>query len=130
MKHAVPPIPPISDAVAPAVTLKLIQEVVAADHGLLRRDLLNERRSAVFVRPRQIAMYLARHMTDKSLPIIGRAFGRDHTTVFHAVNRVGMSMLHDADLRDEIAHAARKVATSAAARCVLPFPNDPEETLP
>jgi chromosomal replication initiator protein len=52
-------------------------------------ELNNHLRTAKFVRPRQIAMYLCRELLDKSLPYIGQRFGgRDHTTVLHAVKRV------------------------------------------
>jgi chromosomal replication initiator protein len=61
-------------------------------------DLRSNRRTAKVVTPRQIAMYLCREMTNKSLPDIGRRFGgRDHTTVLHAVNKVTGRMIDDPD---------------------------------
>ena len=58
------------------------------------------RRARAVARPRQVAMYLAKQLTSRSLPEIGRKFGnRDHTTVMHAVQRVGELMARDAELR-------------------------------
>jgi chromosomal replication initiator protein len=66
-----------------------IQKVVARHFNVSRQDLLSNRRTRVIVRPRQIAMFLAKSMTPRSLPEIGRHFGgRDHTTVLHAVRKV------------------------------------------
>ena len=66
-----------------------IQKLVAAHYNVNRSDILSQRRSANVVRPRQIAMYLAKVMTLRSLPEIGRRFGgRDHTTVLHAVRKM------------------------------------------
>src|SRR5207244_10771589 len=66
-----------------------IQRVVARQYNVSRSDLLSSRRTANVVRPRQIAMYLAKTLTLRSLPEIGRRFGgRDHTTVLHAVRKI------------------------------------------
>jgi hypothetical protein len=63
-----------------------IQRVVAEHFDTTLLDLKSARRTAAIVRPRQIAMYLARKLTSKSLPEIGRrSGGRDHTTVLHAI---------------------------------------------
>lgn len=71
------------------VTLDDIQQKVAAHYGIKLADLRGQSRARVVARPRQIAMYLCKHLTTKSLPDIGRAFeGRDHTTVLHAVRKV------------------------------------------
>jgi len=71
----------------PSVTR--IQEVVARQYGVSRFDLLSSRRTANIVRPRQVAMYLCKTLTLRSLPEIGRRFGgRDHTTVLHAVRKI------------------------------------------
>src|SRR6201997_2975278 len=68
------------------VKIEDIQRVVARQYNVSRSDLLSSRRTANVVRPRQVAMYLAKTMTLRSLPEIGRRFGgRDHTTVLHAV---------------------------------------------
>ncbi|MDE2579490.1 MAG: chromosomal replication initiator protein DnaA [Hyphomicrobiales bacterium] len=66
-----------------------IQKLVAGHYNVSRADLLSSRRTASVVRPRQIAMYLAKTLTLRSLPEIGRRFGgRDHTTVLHAVRKI------------------------------------------
>jgi chromosomal replication initiator protein len=66
-----------------------IERIVARHYNVSRSDLLSSRRTANVVRPRQIAMYLARTLTLRSLPEIGRRFGgRDHTAVLHAVRKI------------------------------------------
>ena len=68
-----------------------------------RGDLLSSRRTANVVRPRQVAMYLAKTLTLRSLPEIGRRFGgRDHTTVLHAVRKIETLAGNDSALADEI----------------------------
>jgi chromosomal replication initiator protein len=71
-----------------AVTVADIQAVVAESFGVSVADIRSPRRSQQYVRPRQIAMYLARELTDSSLPRIGDGFCRDHTTVLYAIRRV------------------------------------------
>jgi chromosomal replication initiator protein len=64
---------------------------------------LSSRRTANVVRPRQVAMYLAKTMTLRSLPEIGRRFGgRDHTTVLHAVRKIEGLVGSDASLAEEV----------------------------
>jgi chromosomal replication initiator protein len=71
------------------VRIEEIQRIVARHYNVSRSDLLSSRRTANVVRPRQIAMYLAKTLTLRSLPEIGRRFGgRDHTTVLHAVRKI------------------------------------------
>jgi chromosomal replication initiator protein len=66
-----------------------IQKLVASHYNISRADILSSRRTANVVRPRQIAMYLSKVLTLRSLPEIGRRFGgRDHTTVLHAVRKI------------------------------------------
>ena len=61
------------------------------------------RRARAVARPRQIAMYLSKQLTSKSLPEIGRTFGgRDHTTVMHADNRIAELSIEDSLLSDDI----------------------------
>ena len=77
------------------VTIEEIQRAVSAHFELKPVDLVSARRAVVVARPRQIAMYLAKRLTTRSLPEIGRKFGgRDHSTVIHAVRRIE-------DLRDK-----------------------------
>ncbi len=71
------------------VKIEDIQRVVSKHYNVTKADLLSARRTRTIVRPRQIAMYLAKVMTPRSLPEIGRRFGnRDHTTVLHAVRKI------------------------------------------
>lgn len=71
------------------VKIEDIQRIVSKHYNVTKADLLSARRTRTIVRPRQIAMYLAKVMTPRSLPEIGRRFGnRDHTTVLHAVRKI------------------------------------------
>ena len=71
------------------VTIDEIQKLVSSHFELKPLDLISARRSRVVARPRQIAMYLAKRLTTRSLPEIGRKFGgRDHSTVIHAVRKI------------------------------------------
>ena len=66
-------------------------------------DLISARRARAVARPRQVAMFLAKSLTSKSLPEIGRGFGgRDHTTVIHAVRKVEQLRETDSQLADDI----------------------------
>jgi chromosomal replication initiator protein len=78
------------------VTIDEIQKLVSAHFDLKPVDLVSARRARAVARPRQIAMYLAKRLTTRSLPEIGRKFGgRDHSTVIHAVRRI--EELRDSD---------------------------------
>ncbi|WP_081433903.1 chromosomal replication initiator protein DnaA [Azorhizobium caulinodans] len=88
-----------------------ILRVVAKHYNVTRADLLSQRRTANVVKPRQIAMYLAKTLTLRSLPEIGRRFGgRDHTTVLHAVRKIDGLIATDRALADEIETLKRLVA--------------------
>ena len=85
------------------VKIEDIQRVVARQYNVSRADLLSSRRTANVVRPRQVAMYLAKTLTLRSLPEIGRRFGgRDHTTVLHAVRKIENLVSTDSALAEEI----------------------------
>jgi chromosomal replication initiator protein len=85
------------------VKIEDIQRVVARQYNVSRSDLLSSRRTANVVRPRQVAMYLAKTLTLRSLPEIGRRFGgRDHTTVLHAVRKIEGLVGNDVSLAEEI----------------------------
>jgi chromosomal replication initiator protein len=85
------------------VKIEDIQRVVARQYNVSRADLLSSRRTANVVRPRQVAMYLAKTLTLRSLPEIGRRFGgRDHTTVLHAVRKIENLVNRDVSLAEEI----------------------------
>jgi len=85
------------------IRIEDIQRIVARHYNVSKSDLLSARRTKVIVRPRQIAMYLAKTMTPRSLPEIGRRFGgRDHTTVLHAVRKIEELARTETSLADEI----------------------------
>jgi chromosomal replication initiator protein len=85
------------------VRIEDILRIVSRHYKVPRNDLLSSRRSRDVVRPRQIAMYLAKALTSRSLPEIGRRFGgRDHTTVLHSVRKVEQMMKDDSELSQEI----------------------------
>ncbi len=80
-----------------------IQKLVASHFNVSRADILSSRRTANVVRPRQIAMYLSKTLTLRSLPEIGRRFGgRDHTTVLHAVRKIEDLAAKDSNLAEVI----------------------------
>lgn len=69
--------------------IAFIQAVVALHYGIAPTEMRSDRRARSVARPRQVAMFLAKELTAKSLPNIGRYFGnRDHTTVMHAIKQV------------------------------------------
>ena len=75
-----------------------------ADHYNIRlSDLIGPKRVRNFARPRQVAMYLAKQLTSRSLPEIGRRFGgRDHTTVMHGVRRIEDLRTKDSQIADDL----------------------------
>jgi len=86
-----------------AATIDSIQKQVAQHFNIKIADMSSPRRARSVARPRQIAMYLAKQLTPRSLPEIGRKFGgRDHTTVMHAVKKVEELMQQDADFAEEV----------------------------
>lgn len=85
------------------VRIEDIQRVVSRHFNVSRQELVSNRRTRVIVKPRQIAMYLAKTMTPRSFPEIGRRFGgRDHTTVLHAVRKIEDLMKNDTKLSHEV----------------------------
>ena len=85
------------------VTIEEIQKKVAEHFNIRLSDMSSPRRARAVARPRQIAMYLAKQLTSRSLPEIGRTFGgRDHTTVMHAVSRIESLKLEDALMADDL----------------------------
>ncbi|UGV24205.1 chromosomal replication initiator protein DnaA [Rhodopseudomonas boonkerdii] len=93
------------------IKIEDIQRVVARQYNVSRSDLLSSRRTANVVRPRQVAMYLAKTLTLRSLPEIGRRFGgRDHTTVLHAVRKIEALVGKDTTLQDEVESLKRQLA--------------------
>jgi hypothetical protein len=89
----------------PKVTVADIQRAVASLYRLTRDDLISDRRARAVARPRQVAMWLCKQLTARSLPDIGRRFGnRDHTTVLHAVRRIEALMAADPSIARDCAH--------------------------
>jgi chromosomal replication initiator protein len=85
------------------VTIEEIQRKVAEHYNIRLTDMSSPRRARAVARPRQVAMYLAKQLTSRSLPEIGRKFGnRDHTTVMHAVSRIGELMERDAGFAEDV----------------------------
>ncbi|GAB3593184.1 chromosomal replication initiator protein DnaA [Acetobacter peroxydans] len=85
------------------VTIEEIQKKVAEHWNIRLTDMSSARRARNVARPRQVAMYLAKQLTSRSLPEIGRKFGnRDHTTVMHAVSRVSELMERDAAFAEDV----------------------------
>jgi chromosomal replication initiator protein len=92
------------------VTVDEIQKAVAEHYLLKQADLLSERRTRSVARPRQLAMYLAKNLTTRSYPDIGRRFGnRDHTTVLHAVRRIEQLKGEDASIAADVDAITRKL---------------------
>ncbi len=91
------------DHSARPISLPSIQREVCRFYGIAHNDLIGSKRSQNIVYPRQIAMYLARDLTDLSLPKIGDAFGgRDHTTVMHATAKIHKLMSEQRDVYNQI----------------------------
>ena len=85
------------------VKIEDIQKLVASHYSVTRADILSSRRTATVVKPRQVAMYLSKALTLRSLPEIGRRFGgRDHTTVLHAVRKIEGLTTSNSALREEL----------------------------
>ena len=85
------------------VTIDEIIRKVADHYNLRVNDILSARRSRNVARPRQVAMYLAKQLTSKSLPEIGRRFGgRDHTTVIHAVKKITELKISDPTIEEDV----------------------------
>jgi chromosomal replication initiator protein len=85
------------------VTVEEIQRKVSDHYNIRLSDMIGPKRVRNYARPRQIAMYLAKQMTSRSLPEIGRRFGgRDHTTVMHGVRRIEELMSLDSQIADDL----------------------------
>lgn len=83
-------------------TIDEIQKKVAEHFNISVKEMQSSRRARTVARPRQIAMYLAKQLTSRSLPEIGRKFDRDHTTVMHAVRKVEELILEDVSLAENV----------------------------
>lgn len=97
------------------IRIEEIQRIVARHYNVSKQDLLSSRRTRIIVKPRQIAMYLAKMLTPRSLPEIGRRFGgRDHTTVLHAVRKIEDLAGADTKLAHELELLKRLINDQAA----------------
>jgi chromosomal replication initiator protein len=85
------------------ITIDDIQRRVAEHYGIRLADMTSARRARAVARPRQVAMYLAKQLTPRSLPEIGKRFGgRDHTTVMHAVRKIEDLRASDPGIADDV----------------------------
>lgn len=92
------------------VTIDEIQKAVVDQYNLKLTDMTSSRRSRAVARPRQVAMYLAKLLTPRSLPEIGKKFGgRDHTTVMHAVRQIERLIAEDKSLADDVELLKRRL---------------------
>ena len=95
------------------ITIDEIQKKVVEHYNIKLSDMHSPRRSRSIARPRQVAMYLAKSITTRSLPEIGRKFGgRDHTTVIHAIKTIEEIMVNDPSLAEDIELLTRILQTS------------------
>ena len=92
------------------VTIDAIQTIVCQFFKISKSEMLSARRSRYLVRPRQTAIYLAKLLTSKSLPEIGRVFSnRDHTTVIHSVKTIERLRHEDKELNSNIDNLKNKI---------------------
>ena len=94
------------------VTIEEIQQEVAKYYNIRVPEMISARRAQIVTRPRHVAMYLAKELTSRSLPEIGRKFGnRDHTTVLHAVRRVRKLRAGDSEFSEGVELLKRRLET-------------------
>ncbi len=94
------------------ISIEEIQRKVSDHFNIRMSDLVGPKRLRIYARPRQIAMYLAKMHTSRSLPEIGRHFGkRDHTTVMHGVRRIEELMTTDSQIADDVELLRRAIET-------------------
>ena len=90
------------------IKIEDILRIISRHYGVSKGDLLSQRRHRSVVWPRQIGMYLAKHLTARSLPEIGRRFGgRDHTTVLHAIRKIEGEITKNPHLEGELEELKR-----------------------
>jgi chromosomal replication initiator protein len=93
------------------VSVDDIQRKVAEHYNIRLSDMHSPRRARTVARPRQIAMYLAKALTEHSLPEIGRKFGgRDHTTIMHGVRRIEELVGTDQSIQEDVELLKRAIA--------------------
>ena len=85
------------------ITVEEIQRKVSEHYNIRLSDMIGPKRVRTYARPRQVAMYLAKQLTSRSLPEIGRRFGgRDHTTVMHGVKRIEDLKVQDGQVAEDL----------------------------
>ena len=98
-----------------SVTIEIIQKIVADHYDIRVSDITGKRRPGNIAFPRQVAMYLSRHLTDSSLNTIGEAFGgRDHGTVLHAVRQVCDRMSVEPNIRQSVSYIESQLLRSGS----------------
>jgi chromosomal replication initiator protein len=95
-------------------TIDAIQRAVAAEFRIPLFELLSERRHRAAARPRQVAVWLCRHLTPHSLSAIGRMFHRDHTTIIQSVGSVTKMMRNDPELSARVWRLVGELAPGLA----------------
>ncbi len=92
------------------ITIEEIQRKVAEHYNVRLSDMIGPKRMRTIARPRQIAMYLAKQLTPRSLPEIGRRFGgRDHTTIMHGVRKIEELMAQDTQMAEDLQMLRRQL---------------------
>jgi chromosomal replication initiator protein len=99
----------------PVLRIKPIQQAVAEYYSINPKEILRQRRFLEIARPRQVAMYLPNLLTKKTLPEIGRAFRKDHTTVIHALRRIEELIKQDEELAEDIMFLTQQLSRRNAA---------------
>lgn len=114
----------LADIASPAMSdgaqieIRQIQQIVAARYRVEVAEIKSTRRNAFVMLPRHIAYALARRLTDKSLPTIGRAFGgRDHSTILHAIRKVEARASADTEFANELGHLERVITGKTQLPC-------------
>ncbi|MBO0701531.1 MAG: chromosomal replication initiator protein DnaA [Candidatus Dormibacteraeota bacterium] len=95
------------------LSIPRIQQVVADYYGISVEDMKSKRRDKHIVFPRQVAMYLIREETPSSLPVIGQAFGRDHTTALHSIDKIQTEAQESGRLYDDLRTLRQRIYEGA-----------------
>ena len=91
------------------ITIEMIQAAVEDFYGVPHKDIVGRGRARSIVRPRQVAIYLCRDLSETTLSNIGKAFNRDHTTVLHSCELISSQMQEDRNLREELEAVREKI---------------------
>lgn len=91
------------------ITIGMIQAAVEDFYGVSHKDIVGRGRARSIVRPRQVAIYLCRDLSETTLSNIGKAFNRDHTTVLHSCELISSQMQEDRNLREELEAVREKI---------------------